>query len=328
MTPAEEIAAAARAWLDGLDEPQRARATFPFADAERYVWAYTPGTREGLPITEMGPEQRAASNQILASALSARTVAEVTAVMALETVLGGLERADGRPGWDRRDPGLYWFAVFGSPGSTSPWSWRVGGHHVAMHVTVLHGRVIGTTPSFLGANPAVVPSGAGAGGRTLTGEESLARALLSELTAAERGAAIINDVAPTDILSGTSRNPDVRSVPAGVRHADLGPPRRAAMERLIRHYLDRARPEVADETWARILAAGLGDASFAWAGSDALGRGHYYAVRGPTFLIEYDNTQNGANHIHSVWRELANDWGADLLAAHLADVHAADAAGG
>ena len=321
MSPGAEIAAAVRAWLDGLDEAQRARATFPFEHDERYVWAYTPGTRKGLAIGEMRPEQRAASNSILASALSTRTAGEVNAIMALETVLGALERTDGRAGWIRRDPELYWFAVFGTPGSTSPWSWRVGGHHVAVHVTVLGDRVIGTTPSFLGANPAVVPSGPMAGARALTGEESLARTLVSEMTAEERRMAVVNGVAPADILTGTSRHPDVRSVPGGMRHADLGPPRQAALERLIRHYVGRLRPEQAAEAWERILAAGLGDATFAWAGSDAPGRGHYYAVRGPTFVIEYDNTQNGANHIHSVWRDLANDWGADVLAAHLADAH-------
>ena len=321
MTPAQEITATVRSWLGGLDESQRGRATFPFESDERFVWAYTPGTRQGLPVGEMRPDQRLASNAILASALSTRTAGEVNAIMALETVLGRLERTDGRSGWIRRDPELYWFAVFGTPGSTSPWSWRVGGHHVAIHVTVLGDRVIGTTPSFLGANPAVVPSGAEAGRRTLTGEEALARALLSEMTPAERSAAVVDGVAPADILTGIGRRADLRSVPAGVRHADMGPSRQATMERLIRHYVGRARPDVADAWWDRIVAPGLGDLSFAWAGSETPGRGHYYAVRGSTFVIEYDNTQNGANHIHSVWRDLENDWGTDPLAAHLATAH-------
>jgi len=322
MTPVSDITAAATGWLDSLDEPERVRATFPFEADERYVWAYTPGTRQGLALGDMRPDQRAGAHAIVASALSARTAGEVGAIMALETVLGGLERSDGRAGWIRRDPDLYWFAVFGTPGSTAPWSWRVGGHHVAVHVTVLGDRVIGATPSFLGANPAVVPSGPTAGTRTLTGEETLARALLSELTPAERRAAVIDEVAPADILTGTGRHADLRSVPIGIRHADLGPARRASLERLIRHYVGRARDEVAAATWARIVGAGLGDVTFAWAGSGAPGRGHYYAVRGPTFVLEYDNTQNGANHIHSVWRELEDDWGADLLAAHRAVAHA------
>ena len=320
MTTAAEIAAAVQAWLGSLVESQRSRAMFPFEDQERFVWAYTPGTRKGLAVGDMRPDQRAASNAILASALSNRTAAEVNAIMALETVLGRLERAEGRSGWLRRDPDLYWFAVFGTPGTTAPWSWRVGGHHVAVHVTVADDRVIGSTPSFLGANPAVVPSGPGAGTRTLPGEEQLARTLLSALTPAERAVAVVDEVAPADILTGIGRHADVRSVPVGVRHADLGVPRQAMLERLIRHYVDRARSEVADETWARIDTE-LGDVTFAWTGPDTPGRGHYYAVRGPTFVIEYDNTQNGANHIHSVWRDLDNDWGEDLLAAHLATAH-------
>ena len=321
INAADEITAAVGVWLDCLDESQRTRATFPFEHDERFVWAYTPGTRKGLAIGEMRPDQRLASNAMLVSALSTRSAGEVNAIMALETVLGRLERVDGRSGWIRRDPELYWFAVFGTPGSMSPWSWRVGGHHVAVHVTVMRDRVIGTTPSFLGANPAVVPSGPGAGTRTLTGEEALARTLLSGLTAGERAAAVIDGVAPADILTGTSRHADVQSVPAGIRQADLGPPRQAALERLILHYVGRARPDVASETWERVVRPGLGDATFAWAGSDSPGRGHYYAVRGPTFVIEYDNTQNGANHIHSVWRDLDNDWGADLLGQHLAAAH-------
>jgi hypothetical protein len=255
--------------------------------------------------------------------MSSRTAGEIAAIIALETVLGQIEQAGGRSSWLRRDPELYWFAVFGTPGSASPWSWRVGGHHLAIHVTVADNRVIGATPSFLGANPAVVPSGPGAGVRTLPGEEGLARALLSELTSAERAVAVIDDVAPADILTGIGRNARLRSVPVGIPHAHLGARRQAALERLIRHYVQRMRPEVAEAAWERIGAEGLGDATFAWAGSDVPGRGHYYAVRGPTFVIEYDNTQNGANHIHTVWRDLDNDWGEDVLAEHLAAAHGA-----
>ena len=318
---AGELAAAVRAWLDGLDPAQRDRASFPFDTPERFVWAYTPGTREGLAIRDMRPEQRAAGREIVRAAMSARTAGEIEAVIDLETVLGQLEQARGRSGWLRRDPELYWHAVFGDPGGSTLWSWRVGGHHVAIQVTVADGEVIGSTPSFLGVNPAVIPSGPRTGERTLPGEEALARALLADLTSAERQAAVIAEAAPADILTGNARFADVRSVPAGVRHAALGADRQAALERLIRHYLERARPEVAAVSWDRIVKGDLGDVTFAWAGSDQPGRGHYYAVRGPTFLIEYDNTQNGANHIHSVWRDTERDWGGDPLGEHLRTGH-------
>ena len=321
MTAAGDIAAAVRGWLDGLDDAQRAQATFPFDTGERFVWAYTPGTREGLALRDMHPDQRAAAQAIVAASLSNRSAGEVASIIALETVLGELERDAGRGSWQRRDPELYWFAVFGAPDPRGPWSWRVGGHHVAVHVTLADDEVIGSTPSFLGANPAVVPSGAQEGFRALAGEEALARSLLGNMTPAERGAAIVDEQAPGDIRTANYRRVDAGSVPRGVRHADLQRLQQAELERLIRHYVDRMRPDVADGQWERIEADGLGDVTFAWAGAVEPGRGHYYAVRGPRFLIEYDNTQNGANHIHAVWRDLDNDWGEDLLAAHLARAH-------
>ena len=318
---AEEIAAAARAWLDGLDATQRAKAVFPFDTDERFEWAYTPGTREGLALRDMRPDQRAVAHGIVTASLSERTAGEVASVIALEAVLGALEREGGRGGWTRRDPELYWFAVFGEPDVKEPWSWRVGGHHVAIHLTLADGQVIGGTPSFLGSNPALVPSGPQAGFRALAGEETLARTLLAGLTPDERRVAIVDDRAPADILTEHAVHADASSIPVGIPYRDLSATARADLERLIRHYVDRMRPDVAHPEWERIVATELDEISFAWAGPEEPGHGHYYAVRGPRLLIEYDNTQNGANHIHAVWRDLENDWGEDLLARHYATAH-------
>jgi len=319
---ARDITDSVRAWLAGLDDAQRTAATFPFVTPERFDWSYLPGPRRGLPIGGMRPEQRAASAAIVASAMSERTAGEVGGIMSLEIVLGELEQRDGRQGWMRRDPDLYWFTIFGSPGQAAPWSLRIEGHHVSIHVAVAGDQVIGVTPSFLGANPALVPSGPRAGARLLAGEEELARALLSELTSSERSAAVTGEAAPAGILTGTDRLVVLRSVPVGIRHAALGTARQEALERLIRHYLGRLRPDLEAVAWSRIVDAGLGEVTFAWAGPDAPGRGHYYTVRGPSFVIEYDNTQDGANHIHSVWRDLDSDWGDDALAAHTRTAHA------
>ncbi len=318
---ADEIATAVSRWLDVLDDSQRSRASFAFDDPQRRVWAYTPGRREGLAIADMRPEQVDAAVAIVNASLSGRGAAEVAAVIALEPVLGALERDAGLAGWQRRDPGLYWFAVFGEPRESGPWSWRVGGHHVAIQLTLAQGRIIGSAPSFLGANPAVVPSGSTAGARALAGEETLGRAFLAALTPAQRRTAIVDDAAPPDIVSGHGARAALGSVPSGIRHDALDAAQRDALERLIRHYLERARPEISAAEWKRMSATGLADATFAWAGSDVAGRGHYYAVRGPGFLVEYDNTQDGANHIHAVWRDLDNDWGEDVLAAHYAERH-------
>jgi len=323
VTVAGEITGAVTAWLAGLDPAQRASATFAFDDPERFVWAFTPEPpRRGLMLGEMDAAQRQAAMAIVDASLGERASAEVATIMALETTLGELERATGRHGWERRDPDRYWFAVFGDPAGEGRWSWRVGGHHVAVHLTISGGGGVGSTPSFLGANPAVVPSGPTAGARALPGEEALARDLLDALTPGEREIAIVDPVAPPEILSGNGARATLEGIPVGIRHDELGPAGRAGLEALVRHFVDRSRPEVAETDWARLLGDGLGELTFAWAGPDVPGHGHYYAVRGPTLLIEYDNTQNGANHIHAVRRDLVNDWGEDPLLAHYRAGHA------
>jgi hypothetical protein len=268
--------------------------------------------------------QRAAADAVLDAALSERGAREVRAVIALEPILGDLERQAGRGNWIRRDPERYWFAVFGDPGGASPWSWRIGGHHVAIQSTLADGQIIGGAPSFLGANPATVPGGPAAGQRAIDGEETLARALLGSLSSAQRQIAVVDPVAPPDILSGTGRRADLRDIPAGIRYDQLEMGQRDALEGLIRHYLERADAAVAAAEWARIRTADVESVTFAWAGAHERGRGHYYAIRGPNLLIEYDNTQNGANHIHAVWRDPTNDWGEDLLKAHYRSRHQVD----
>jgi hypothetical protein len=318
---ASRLRSAVTAWLDGLDPAQRSAAVFPFDTAERFAWDYRPGPRRGLAMGDMTASQRDAAVAIVAVAMSDRGATEVRDIIALEPILGELERQRGRDGL-RRDPDRYWFAVFGEPDVASPWSWRIGGHHVAIHSTVLGDRVVGVAPSFLGANPATVPSGPLAGHRAIDGEERLARTLLAGLSTAQRQIAVVDPVAPPDILSGIGRRADLGEIPAGVRHDQLEGPQQADLELLIRHYLERSASDVAAAAWQPLLDGDLGSITFAWAGPDAPGQGHYYAIRGPGLLIEYDNTQDGANHIHSVWRDLANDWGEDLLAEHYRASHA------
>jgi hypothetical protein len=323
MTSVDGLTRAVQAWLDGLDEGQRRRATFPFESDIRFAWHYTPITHEGLALADMSTAQRHAAMRILQAGLGARGAADTEAVIALETTLGEVEREEGREGWRRRDPTRYWFGVFGDPSaSAGAWSWRVVGHHVTAHVTVLDGRIVSSTPSFLGANPAVVPSGPRTGYRALTGEETLARELLLSLSGAQRAVAVIAPVAPPDILSGAGRRAVVDGIAGGIPRSALDPAQQGRLDALIRWYLDRARDDVAAAAWDGLVAAGLDAIGFAWAGPAEPGRGHYYAVRGPSFLLEYDNTQNGANHIHAVWRDLADDWGEDALAAHYRSAHA------
>ena len=196
--------------------------------------------------------------------------------------------------------------MLGDPCGDAPWAFRVNGHHLAVHITVVDGQ-LAVTPQFFGANPAVVPRGPFTGLRTLPDEEDLARNVLACLEPGQ--------------LERHDPIADPSVVPAGIAWTALGARQQLTLERLIRLYFDRAPAVAADAAWSSAVDAGLDAVTFAWAGPLERGQGHYYAVRGPTFLIEYDNTQDGANHIHSVWRDLRGDWGEDLLRAHHAAHH-------
>lgn len=315
------MAEAAGRFLDALSDAQRARATFPFPGDERYFWHYTPVERNGLILAEMTAPQRELAFALLASGLSARGAATARQIVDLEPILREIELREGRPMVWARDPERYWFSVFGTPGSREPWAWRVGGHHIGVCFSIIDGEYVAPTPLFFGANPATVPDGPLAGLRTLAEEEDLARAVLGSLDARQKTVAIVAPIAPDDILTANYRSVDPAGIPAGIGWADLTGEQRERLVALVRHYVTRAAGEVSAGAWQRIERAGFDGVGFAWAGPEAKGAGHYYAVKGPVFLIEYDNTQNDANHIHAVWRDFTNDWGEDLLAAHYASAH-------
>ncbi|MEP7188371.1 MAG: DUF3500 domain-containing protein [Roseiflexaceae bacterium] len=318
---ARRMAEAATAWLDSLGSQQRALANLPFNGDERYQWSYTPGPRNGLPLQAMTTAQRRAALHLFDAGLSARGAASAQEIIAHEAILRETERIEQRHSVDDRDPELYYFSVFGTPGSAEPWGWRANGHHLALNFTVVGDALVSPTPLFFGANPAKVEHGPKRGTRILAAEEDLARALLGSLEAEQIPLAIVDPIAPDDILTKNYRMADSTAVPHGIAYAVLSGAQRGHLVNLVRHYIERTSQEVSAQTWARIERAGLDELTFAWAGSAERGQEHYYAVKGPTFLIEYDNTQNHANHIHSVWRDFTHDWDEDVLAEHYAHAH-------
>jgi hypothetical protein len=213
-----------------------------------------------------------------------------------------------------RDPELYYFTVFGEPSARGPWSWRYEGHHASLNWTIVDGALAASTPQFLGANPADVLEGPRKGTRALAAEEDLGRALVKSLSPARRAQAVVSDTAPRDILTGNSRQAAVQD-DKGIAYRDLTAEQQGLLLSLIQEYASAHPVAVAQARLARVKA-GLDGVKFAWMGGLEKRQGHYYRIQGPTFLVEYDNTQNGANHIHCVWREFKGDWGKDLLAEH------------
>jgi hypothetical protein len=311
--PVDEAALAANSFLSSLPSDLLESTHFPLDSPERHDWHFVPRSRRGASLLQLDDTQAELIGPLLATALSPEGLLTARGVIKHENILREVETARGIDA-SRRDPGLYHTTVFGKPSGRAPWAWRFEGHHLSLNVTQLPGSPPVVGPVFVGANPARVPAGPQAGFRLLAGEEDLARTLMSQLPEARRQRAMIRDTAFADILTGNDR--EARLEMQGLPASEMNAAERQALRALLELYATRFVDGTAKDILARIERAGFGKLRFAWAGSIEPGQPHYYRVHGPTLLIEYDNTQNGANHIHTVYRDLERDFGGDVLRAH------------
>ena len=326
---AAATAEAARALLAALDVDQRAQLEGPLDDPGRRRWTYVDGRHPGLVLGDLDAPQRELAEVLLASAGDDRGGGSgvVRGAVELERVRQGLAAEHAAAGTPldppslegRADPDPYSLRVEGRPGDAA-WGWRVSGHHLAVHVAVVDERVH-VTPHFVGAQPAVVPRGPRAGWRLLGPEEDLARDVLAALDPDRLAVARPSGTAPVDVLTGTDPVADPGVLPRGLAHRDMPPAAQRSLELLVQRYLQRAPAAYAAACWEEVVADDLGGVELTWLGSLARGRGHYYAVRAPSLLLELDDTQHGADHVHTVWRSLRDDFGGDLLRDHLRAQH-------
>jgi hypothetical protein len=309
------MATAANAFLGTLDQAQRAKVQLAFDSDERFNWFYIPKDREGLPLKQMSPPQQRAALALIEKGLSQKGFSKAEAIRHLDTVLAEMEKDP-----VRRDIEKYYLTIFGEPSATGTWGMRWEGHHVSLHWTVVRGTAIATTPQFFGSNPAEVREGPKKGQRALAAEEDLGRALVTALTAAQRTVAVVAPEAPSDILTTNTRKAAIQAN-TGLAYADMTAEQRGMLLALITEYADAQPKKLAQERIARLRAAGLDGIKFAWMGGIEKGALHYYRVQGPSFLIEFDNTQNQGNHVHSIWRDFNGDFGRDLLREHIKTAH-------
>ena len=310
---AGSMTTAAQSFLDSLTPEQRQRATFAFDAPERMRWHFVPQfERNGLQVREMTEPQRKLAHALLKTGLSARGYTTYTQIMQLENILKAQENGSG----PTRDPEGYRFSVFGTPAAKGTWGWRVEFHHVSLHFDVVNGTAISSTPSFAGANPAEVKDGPQKGQRTLGTLEDTARALVTALDEKQRKAAIFTNVALNDIVTGNAL--DIKPLsPDGIKVSAMTGAQRDMLMKVLDAYAGLMTEDIAADRMAKLKKAGVENIAFAWAGSIERGQKHYYRLQGPTFLIEFDNTQNDGNHVHSVWRDFQGDFGRDLLREHL-----------
>lgn len=316
----QTASAAAARLIEATPTAGRTALQQPFTLEARSDWHYTPRRRAGIAWREMSAAQRAATTDLMRSALSENGLDKVRAVMALEIALRELETFG-----LQRDPENYAVAIYGEPDAGSrAWGWRIEGHHLSLHWTLQGDRYVATLPQFLGANPARVPRDFGtalrAGTRVLGAEEDLARALLASLSPPQRTTAVFDTRPYGDIVTrnaGRAQPPE----PRGIAFAALSAAQQAQLLQLITAFAEHLKPELVQARLARVRADdGLQSLRFAWAGATEPGAPFYFRVQGTAFVIEFDNS--GGNHVHSAWRDFDGDWGRDLLAEHYRDAPA------
>ena len=294
--------------LVALPEGQRSKAARPFDDNDRVDWHYTPRSRNGISLKELDARGRDAVHALLKTALSAVGYRKVVNIIELELVLREMETFG-----LMRDPERYHITFYGTPSRTERWGWRFEGHHLSLNFTLAGDGLAVDTPSFFGANPATVTTGAKKGFRALGDEHDAGWRVLDSLSDAQRREAVISTRTYGDIV--TSNLPQVDPLEAaGIPGAKLNEGQRALVWRIVELYASSFEPALAEARLARARQGGLESLRFGWAGSTTRGAPHYYRVQGPRFLIEYDASQDGGNHIHTVWRDFAGDFGRELPA--------------
>lgn len=306
--PTAEMAAAAKAFLAGL-APRSGDASFAFTDDERFDWHYTPRGRDGMKIGDMIRRQRDDAKTLMRSTLSARGILKAEAIMALEAILAEIEGSS----LSYRDPEKYFISVFGTP-DAFPWGWRLEGHHLSINVTVAAKGEVSVTPTFLGTNPMRVPSGEHKGKFIQYDEFILAVRLMRSMKPEQKAKAVIGERALGNIVAGPGRG-DALDQREGMPVTELDESQQLLLLQLIDAYVGNARGEIG-APYMKLIEDGWAETKFAWAGPVSEVEPFYYRIHGPRILIEFDNTQGGGNHVHSLWRDPVNDFGRDDLHRH------------
>lgn len=299
----EKMTRAAQALGAAVDDRLRARLMLPMDSAARRDWHYIPRSRSGVAIRDMNAGQRSAAAALLESGLSQAGLQRIEGVRKLEGIL-----REQQGSW--RDPDNYAVTIFGVPG-TFPWGWKFEGHHLSLNFTVLGAAEAVATPAFWGANPARADDGF----RLLARMEDGGRALMRALPDAQKREATIADRAFGEIVAGPGREKDLGQ-PRGVALGAMAEAQRRQALDIVSEFVGALAADLAAAQTRRLREAGTDALRFAWAGSIEPGRPTYFRLHGPTTVVELDNSQNGANHIHSVWRDLTSDFGHDALAEH------------
>jgi len=294
------LAEGASAWLAALPEELRQRASQPFDSEGRKLWGYMGGSHGGVALGEQSPDERRLQDLLLREALSHTGYLKLHAIESLEEVL-------------ERDPSAYFMTVFGDPSGTDPWGFKLEGHHVSLNFTLQKDEFVSATPLFLGADPARVEKGARIGLEIFYQEEKLMRDLLGSFPDGMRRSAALRGKTPDDVLRGpdhTELFKEREGVPPGqMTGAPMG-----LLAKLMNQHTAVLHEELAVMSMDRYRDGDVRDLDFIWSGMGKTGEPLYYRIQSVQkgFAIEYVNR---GNHVHTLWRDTAQDFGSGGLAA-------------
>lgn len=314
-TPTPRAAAAAAAFLDGLDEKQRAKAVYDFDSAKKSNWSNLPVTfvpRNGVRMGDLTKEQRSKAMAILASVLSKDGYQKVVDIMDGDQKLAEGGGGKGPKGKGKGGPMFgtdeYYLAIFGKPSETEPWMVQFGGHHLGVNVTVI-GKHFILTPTHTGTQPALFRRD-GKEVRPLGLENDTAFKLVKSLDEKQKAQAVVGERPQGELLLGPGR--DGKTIePNGVKGSALTAAQQATLLELIGAWVNMVEPDAASARLAAIKDR-IADTYFAWSGPTETGKAAYFRVQGPTVVIEYA-PQGSTDHIHTVIRNPEDDYGASEL---------------
>ncbi len=321
-TYAQDLHLKANVFLNSLSDDIRSKAHFTMKDPERYNIQFVPIARKGASFHDFNDEQKELALELLRASLSREGFRKSTEIIELEKVLIVVENnknkmPDGSP---MRDPLKYYVWIFGDPSNNNFWGWRFEGHHLSLSFTSNDNQIVSSTPSFFGSNPAIVDVKGFDHQEVLKLETDLGFKLVNSLNMEQLAVARFSDTAPEEII--TRNNKTVEHIePSGISFSQFEDKQKEIFLDLLNVYIDNYEAGYSEILRKRIQLAGVENLAFAWAGSLQPGAGHYYRIQGPMLLIEYDNIQNNANHVHSAVRDLSNDFAEDLLKAHYQESH-------
>ena len=313
-----DVLQATENFLSSLTPELQAKAQYSFADAERFNWNFVPIKRNGLTFYDFSENQRSAAMALLKSSLSQQGFEKATSIVALESILKVVEKRGADDFY--RDPMNYHFTIFGTPEAHNPWGWRFEGHHISLNFTCVNGDIVSSLPSFFGSNPSIVPEGKDKGLQVLRQETELGFALVNSFSASQLKTVRISETAPAELITGNVPKANTLS-PEGLPYREMNAGQQKIMLQLLDTYVKNYAFGFRETFMEKIKKAGIENLTFVWAGSLNPGAGHYYRIQGPMLLIEYDNTQNNANHVHTMVRDLNDDFAENILREHYEREH-------